>query len=127
MVGHLSGFIKRILFFSLVLLIISAILFLFLLKSYFLPVYILLFVINLVITIITYRTITKNVDNKTTKFTKNFISATGIKFLVYLVIYTTYVVLYKDNAIPFTIAFFTLYLAFSIFEIKEILKFFKNK
>ncbi len=125
--GHLSGFIKRILFFSLILLIISAVLFVFLLKSYFLPVYVLLFVINLIITIITYRAITKNADNKSIKFTRNFISATGIKFFVYLIIYTTYVLLYKENAIPFTIAFFTLYLSFSIFEITEILKFFKNK
>jgi hypothetical protein len=125
--GHLSEFIKRILFFSLTLLTVSAVLFIFLLESYFLPVYILLFVINLFITITTYRAITKNADNKSTKFTRNFISATGIKFLVYLIIYTTYVFLYKENAIPFTIAFFTLYLSFSIFEITEILKFFKNK
>lgn len=127
MEGHFAGFFKRILFFSLVILLISTLLFVFVLKPYFLAAYIVLFLINLIISIIAYSIITKNIHQKSSNFTKKFISATGIKFIVYLFIYTTYILLYKENAIPFTIAFFALYLAFSVFEITEILKFFKNK
>jgi hypothetical protein len=126
MEGRFTAYIKRILLFSLIILIISALLFVFLLKPYFLPVYILLFLLNLIISIITFGIIAKNINQKSAKFTNVFISVTGIKFLVYLGIYASYIFVYKENAIPFTIAFFILYLAYSIFEITEILKFFKN-
>lgn len=125
--GPLAGYIKRILLFTLILLAILAIAFIFFLKPYFLSVYIILLLVNLAISITAYAIISKTIHQKSNNFTKYFMAITGIKFLVYLAIFGIYIFLYKENAIPFTIAFFILYLAYSIFEIIEILKFFKNK
>ncbi len=82
----------------------------------------LLFVITLVVH--RYLIIASKADNK--KFTYKFIGATGLKMFIYLVLIVIYLLLDRENAVPFLIYFLILYVLYSFFEVFAVLKYLKN-
>lgn len=60
------------------------------------------------------------------KFINMFMAVTGIKLMIYLVAILLYVMFLTDYAIPFIAIFFTLYIIYTILEIKDLLKYLKG-
>ncbi|MFP4059983.1 MAG: hypothetical protein ACLFUC_05815 [Bacteroidales bacterium] len=73
--------------------------------------------------------IMNSAKKRTSIFQKNFMLATGIKFLAYLLFLLIFLFIGRtdENLIPFLIMFLSIYLLFSIFEVIYITTFFKDK
>lgn len=70
-----------------------------------------------IIILFTHYLLLRGLYKKDKKFVSNYILATTIKFLSYIIFVLVYLVLFKEDRILFTISFLILYLLFSIFEI----------
>ncbi|HDJ33528.1 MAG TPA: hypothetical protein ENF21_05455 [Bacteroidetes bacterium] len=60
------------------------------------------------------------------RFTLRFMVATGVKMLFYMIMAGLYLLLEPHRAIPFLIAFFLLYLLFTVFEISILVRSMRN-
>lgn len=56
------------------------------------------------------------------KFVTGFMGATTLKLLIYLATMLVYVLLYRESALQFVIAFFVFYLIYTVFEVVVFLK-----
>ncbi len=118
--------LKRLSIFSIIIFSISAFVFILLFKSYYNNIYTLLLIFNICVTYILLLVFYKTFIESPEKFNKIFLFFLPIKLLIYLIFFGVYIFLNKSGAIPFTIIFLSLYLVFSVFEVKEILRFSKN-
>lgn len=106
---------------------ISQILFLTVLKNYYLPVFwILLATISILTGVLHYSNV-KASNKKASKFATGFLMATGIKMMIYLVLITSYSFLFPEKAKVFLITFFILYMLYTMFEVVLIVKYLKKK
>lgn len=95
-------------------------------KIYYLPVFwILLGVISLLTGVLHYTNIQVSEKN-TSKFTSGFLTVTGIKMMIYLILITLYVLLKPQNATVFLISFLILYFLYTAFEVVQIVLFLKT-
>jgi hypothetical protein len=96
------------------------------LKIYYLQIFpfmlLLLFLINMLVHFILVRASMK----KPEKFSVHFMAAFGIKLFLYIIFIGIYLLLRKQNAVPFLITFFILYLFYTILEVFEMLSFLKK-
>jgi hypothetical protein len=60
------------------------------------------------------------------KFTPRYLGATGIKMLVYMISVGIYIIIDSSEVIVFLVSFFILYLFFTVFEVRAVLKFLKK-
>ncbi len=56
------------------------------------------------------------------KFTRSNMIITFVKLIVYSVVAVLYIALDKENALPFVVCLFLLYLLFTFFEVRELSK-----
>lgn len=62
------------------------------------------------------------IRNNFQRFTLRFMVATGVKMLFYIIMAGLYLLLEPHRAIPFLIAFFLLYLLFTVFEMSILVR-----
>jgi len=95
--------------------------------KYFSPVLPMLFPFFLSATAIIFFYLSKSNEHKQTSFINRFMVATSVKLLVYFVILLAYVFTHKEDAVPFIISFFIMYVAYTAFEVVAMLRYSRRK
>jgi len=123
--NHLKKFIKRGIIISLVLSIAGFFLFITILKEYFSFSFPVLLLVIFLINVLFHRYLIRSAGGSNRKFPVKFLSATGIKMGLYMILIIIYVVLDRENAIPFLFVFMIIYVIFTIFEVISVLDYLK--
>lgn len=97
------------------------------LSDYYLSVFWALLALISVLTAIVHFSLLKTEEKDSSKFATKFMTASGIKMMIYLVVITSYSFLNPSKAKVFLISFIVLYLIYTIFEVFHIVKHLKKK
>jgi len=120
------NFLRRLIIFSVILSFIAIGLLFLLPKTYMTPVLPFLFIFFLAITLISYYILIKAAQKKFIRFLNYYLLTTTVKLLLYIVVLITYIMFNKKDAVPFALAFFILYLCYTIFEVVSIVGYSKT-
>ena len=123
--NHLKKFIIRGIIISLVLSITGFFLFITILKEYFSFSFPVLLLVIFLINVLFHRYLIRSAGRSNRKFPIKFLSATGIKMGLYLIIIILFVVFDRENAVPFLFVFMIIYVVFTIFEVVSVLDYLK--
>jgi hypothetical protein len=118
-----SKFIFKIFVFSLALGVIAFILAQLLPAVYFSMALPFMFPFFLVLTLAAFYVVTKESKNAFSNFINRFMLATFAKMFLSVIVLLAYVFSNKEDAVPFIISFFLLYILYSIFEAIALLKY----
>lgn len=119
-------YLKHLLIFSLVIVTIYIIL------SYLLPVRFFsvalpfLFPFYIATSLISYHYLLRSLHKRFSKFVNQFMAATAIKLLWYMIIMVTYILIFKADAVAFSINFFILYVLYTVFETVSLVRYSKS-
>jgi len=102
---------------------ISQILFSTIFVTYFFPARIISIVFVWLVTCVSYYWVMKTVTDKPKAFMRVFMLQTTVKLLLYMACIVVYLILFRQDGVPFTLHFLVVYLIFAIFEVLSILKF----
>ncbi|MCL4482809.1 MAG: hypothetical protein M1445_09410 [Bacteroidetes bacterium] len=119
-------FLKKALLFCSVLIGVSLLLYDTLLKEYYLKVFPLQFGIVALITLLSHLKLMNASERNPRKFSTTYLSIMSVRLLIYLVFILVCLLIDRTNAVNFVVTFLVLYLAFTIFEVIEILNFLKK-
>jgi predicted neutral ceramidase superfamily lipid hydrolase len=123
--GYLT-FLSRILIFSLILgLLATGIAFL--APSRFItPALPYLFVFFIAVTLTGYYFILRSANTKFIKFINTYLLVTVVKLFLFIGVIFFYLLTNRQDAAPFAISFLVLYLCYMIFEVVNLVSFFKS-
>ena len=119
---HPAKFTLYLFFFSIVLGVITFGLTFAMPASYFSPTIPFLFPFFFASTYLMFSILYKANNLSFSKFVNRFMLATFTKLMLFVIVMLVYVFTNKSDAVPFIIAFFLLYLAYTIFELMIFLK-----
>ena len=123
--GYLT-FLRRILVFSIILgLLATGIGFLAPARA-ITPTLPYLFVFFIAVTLAGYYFILRSVHTKFIKFINSYLLVTVVKLFLFIGVIFLYLLHNKEDAAPFAISFFVLYLCYMIFEVVNLVSFFKS-
>lgn len=77
-------------------------------------------------TILLHRQLLKSTEDNPKKFVFTFLMMTTVKILLYLAVILIYVMINRDDAIGFIIAFFANYFLYTAFELSAVMKLMKK-
>ncbi len=115
-------FLKRLLLFSLILGLITVLFVFFLPKIFISPALPFLFFFFIASSLLSYYYLLKSMKKKFIRFTNTFLLITAIKLLLYVAVMVIYVLIHREDAVPFLLSFFILYLCYTVFEVVILLK-----
>jgi predicted neutral ceramidase superfamily lipid hydrolase len=107
----------QLIIFTIIVAILSAALFLTLLKEYYFQIFPLSVIIFFALTLLFFFLIVKRGENNPNKFVRMFLLSMTIKIFTLLIYLTGYLLYDRSEAVPFLISFLVLYLIFTIFEV----------
>ena len=119
-------FVLKISLFTLTIFIISAALFTTVLKTFYLSVFPIQLLLIATITTMGHLWVIRSADQNPMKFTTAFMASVTLKLLVYLFFMLIYLLIDHSEVISFILTFIALYIAFTIFEVIQVLKFIKK-
>ncbi len=119
-------FLKRALFFCLVLIGISLLLFDTMLKEFYLKIFPLQFGVVALITVFSHLNLMNASQQNPRRFSTTYLSTMSIRLFIYLVFMMICLLIDRTRAVDFVVTFLVLYLAFTIFEVVEISNFLKK-
>lgn len=122
---HLKKFITRGIIISLILSIVGFFMFITILKEYFSFSFPVLLLVIFLINVLFHRYLIRSAWGSKRKFPIKFLSATGIKMGLYLILIILFVVFDRENAVPFLFVFMIIYVIFTIFEVISVLDYLK--
>lgn len=122
-----KSFFYKLTLFGVVILALSLVLFATVLRQYYFQLFPLLFLLVFAVSATSYRRLIKAGESNMLRFSSAYMQMTLIKFVVYLsfmlvCLFTKSI----GNVVAFVISFFVLYLLFTIFEVKQVLSFYKG-
>ncbi len=120
------AFLRNLLIFSLIIVVIYIGLSYLLPESYFSPVLPFLFPFYIATTLISYHFMLRSLHRRFSKFVNRFMAATAIKLLWYLTVMVLYILFFTFDAIPFAINFFIFYLCYTVFETVSLVRYSKS-
>jgi hypothetical protein len=91
--------------------------------NYFSPALPFLFPFFFSMTAIVFNYLVKSTEKKFNRFANRFMLTTFIKLFVYMAVLLVYVFTHKEDAVPFILAFFILYVAYTVFDVVILLKY----
>ena len=112
-----SAFLSRLLIYSAILGAIMALLYLVLPKSWLSPVLPFLLFFFIAATMLSYAFISGSMNQRFMRFVNTYLLTTLVKLVLYVTIMVIYVFFNRDDAVPFMLGFFTLYLCYTVFEV----------
>ena len=121
------GFIKQVLILSLILGALGAILFMTVLKAYYLPVFPILLVFFAAMTVFFHIVLVRSLKKSPNKFSIVFMGLSAGKLFLMLIMIVLYLILKRDTVIAFLAGTFLLYLVFTLFEVKTLLRLVQGK
>jgi hypothetical protein len=122
----LTDFFRKLIIFSVILSFIVIGLSFLIPTSYISRVIPLLFIFFMIITMISYYILIKAAQMKFIRFLNYYLLITTVKLLLFIVVMITYMMLNKQDAVPFALSFFILYLCYTIFEVVSIIGYSKS-
>lgn len=123
----LKKFIISILIFSIIISIIAVAVFKFLLPQFYLPVFPFLILFFVIVTIGVHTTLTKAGKKSIGQFSAFFMGSITVKLFIYLTFLVTYALTHKEQAVPFVLTFFILYVLFTFYETFSLLNSLKSQ
>ena len=120
-------FIGRLSILTVVVGIIGAVLFLTVLKEYYLPVFPLLLLFFAILTAAFHLILTKSLNKNPDRFSYTFMGLSAGKLLLLLLMVIIYLILRRETVIIFLAGTFLLYLVFTLFEVKTLLRLVQGK
>ncbi|MCX6247056.1 MAG: hypothetical protein NTW10_04930 [Bacteroidetes bacterium] len=120
------SFLRRILLFSFVLGFIATGIWMVAPVKYITPALPFLFIFFLAVTLIGYYFILRTIDSKFIKFINAYLLVTVVKLFLFIGVIFLYLWYNRQDAGPFAITFFLLYLCYMIFEVINLVSDFKS-
>jgi len=120
------SFLKHIMIFSMILGLIAALLYFILPPKFITPALLYLFLFFIGVTLTGYYFLINSVRKKFIKFLNAYLLSTIIKLLLYIAVMVVYILINRQDALPFGITFFLLYLCYTIFEITSLISYSKS-
>jgi hypothetical protein len=122
MVDKFKSFIRGLTFFSVLILLLSLAVYLWLPKVKITPAYPYIALFFYGFTIFIFRLLYKSKNEKISKFTNTYMLVNFGKLILFSTIIVVYAFLNREDAVSFIITFFLYYLLFSAYEIINLLK-----
>jgi hypothetical protein len=119
-------FLRKLIIFSVILSFIAIGLVFLIPKTWVTPVLPFLFLFFLAITLLSYYILIKAAEKKFIRFLNYYLLTTTVKLLLFIGVLMTYIMLNRKDAVPFALAFFLLYLCYTIFEVVMIVGYSKT-
>jgi hypothetical protein len=119
-------FLRKLIIFSVILSFIAIGLVFLIPKTWVTPVLPFLFAFFLGITILSYYILIKAAQKKFIRFLNYYLLTTTVKLLLFIAVLMTYIMLNRKDAVPFALAFFLLYLCYTVFEVVMIVGYSKT-
>lgn len=123
MKNHFRKFIIGLLVFTLILGLTAFILSMLLPASYYSPMFPYMFPFFFLLTVLVFYVLTKEQKKSFPNFVNRFMIAIFGKMIVSVIILLAYVFAHREDAIPFILSFFILYILFSVYEVVALLKY----
>jgi len=120
-------YVLKLFIFTIIIGLIGAVLFLRVFKNYYLPVFPCLLIFYFLITFLAHIFLLVATKRNTSRFASMFMLSSMLKMVVYIIFIVIYLLINRDDTIPFLITFFSGYLLFSIFEVKSFISYQKNQ
>ena len=121
------AYLKQLVIFSLILGIVSVALYFILPVGFITPALPFLFAFFIGVTLVGYYFLLKSMEKKFIKFLNTYLLYTTFKLFIFIVILVVYILLHRADAVPFGIAFFILYLCYTIHEMISLLSYSKKQ
>jgi hypothetical protein len=122
----MNQFVRKFMFFSVLLIVVSIILYLTLLKPFYIKSFPLQFLLIGSLTLFSHLKLIKACEQNIRRFTTVYMLWVTIKLISYLLFLLVCLLIDHSNALSFILTFFVLYLCFTVFEVNEVLKFLKK-
>jgi len=119
-------FVKKLLGYSSILVALALGLSFLLPPSFLTPALPYLFLFFLSVTIIGYYLLIRASDKRFMKFLNTYLLITLAKLFLFIAVMVTYILMHKQDAMPFGLSFFILYLCYTAFEVVALTKFSKT-
>ena len=119
-------FIRRILVFSVILGLIATVLRFLVPAHYITPALPWLFVFFIVVTMAGYYFILRSSNTKFIRFINSYLLVTVVKLFIFIGVIFLYLLNNRQDAAAFAISFFILYFCYMIFEVVNLVSFFKS-
>lgn len=123
MKNGLNKFVKGIVIFTVAIGLLAYVLWQVLPDTYFSPALPLMFPFFMLTTLFIFYVLTKDSEKTFSNFVNRFMLATFGKMMFSLIILFAYVFTHREDAVPFIIAFFILYIAYSVYKAIALLKY----
>ncbi len=123
---EIKQFILKILTFSIILIAIAVILYLTLLRKFYVKSFPLQILLIGFLTAFSHIRMIKASQHNIRRFTSAFMLSVTLKLLIYLFFLLIGLLFDHSNALTFVITFFILYICYTVFEVSQILKFLKK-
>jgi hypothetical protein len=123
--GYLT-FLRRILIFSIILGLIGTFIGFLAPARYITPALPFLFLFFIAVTLAGYYVILRPVQTKFIRFINTYLLVTMVKLFLFIGVIFAYLLHNRQDAAPFVIAFFVLYLCYMIFEVVNLVSYFKS-
>ena len=120
------NFLKNLLIFSLIVVIIYIVLSYLLPVSYFSMALPFLFPFYIGTSLISYHYLLKLLHKRFSKFVSLFMAATAVKLLWYMIIMVAYILVFRQDAVSFSLNFFILYICYTSFETISLVNYSKS-
>jgi uncharacterized membrane protein YfcA len=121
------GFLKNLLILTVLVAILGALLFMTLLKEYYLDVFPFLLAFFALVTLVFHMIIERSFRKNPEKFSYVFMGLSAGKLVAILVMIVIYLIIRRETVIPFLVGTFLLYLVFTLFEVKTLLRLVQGK
>jgi hypothetical protein len=112
---------------ALVLSIVGLGLFHFVFPERYFPLYPLIPVSLLTVTLGVHYALLKASEDDPRKFASKYLGAMGLKIMIYLVFLVVILFVDTEHAVPFLVSFLVMYITFTVYEVISILKYLKNR
>ena len=119
-------FILRIIMFTIILISISVILYMTLLKNFYVRLFPAQLLLIGLLTAYSHVRLMKVSEQNIRRFTSAFMLSVTLKLMIYLSFLLICLLIDPSDALPFVLTFFILYLCYTVFEVVQILKYFKK-
>lgn len=122
-----NKFFKGLSIYSAIILAVGAILFLTVLRPFFLLIFPFVLLFYYVSTLIFHQYMLKITQSDVSRFGFLFMILSFIKMAIYIVFGVIYIIFDEENAIVFLIVYLVLYVAYAIFEVRSVMRLINEK
>ena len=122
-----KNFIWKLLVLTLFVGVAGASLFITVLKEYYLPVFPLMLAVFTLITLFFHITLSRTLERRPEKFSYVFMGLSAAKLFLILILIIVYLIIQRETVIYFLAGTFLLYVVFTFFEVKTLLRLVQGK